>query len=245
MSPIISILAVTVAITLLSFIGMIFLGLADKVLKRILDAMVAFAIGSLLGGAFLHLLPHSISENGTSIFNFVIVGLISFFIVERFLKWRHCHREPCEMHTFGHMNLIGDGIHNFLDGAIIAVGFIANPSLGTATSLAIIAHEIPQEIGDFGVLLTAGFTKRKALVLNCIAASTVISGGIITFFLSSHVQAIVPFLTPFSAGGFIYMAGTDLIPELHKRAGTESSIVHLAFITLGLIFMWSLTLFNL
>jgi len=204
-----------------------------------LTALVGFASGSLIGGAFIHLLPESLEETGQTMFYYVIVGIVFFFIMEKFLYWRHCHEEKCPVHTFAYLNLIGDGIHNFIDGTLIAASFILSYDLGVATTLAVIFHEIPQEIGDFGVLIYGGFTKRKALVYNFVSALTAIAGALITYYLA-YVQGIEQFLVPFAAGGFIYIATTDLMPELHKKSHAIESIIQLLAILAGIGLMSAL-----
>ena len=204
-----------------------------------MTALVGFASGSLIGGAFIHLLPESLEETGQTMFYYVIVGIVFFFIMEKFLYWRHCHEEKCPVHTFAYLNLIGDGIHNFIDGTLIAASFILSYDLGVATTLAVIFHEIPQEIGDFGVLIYGGFTKRKALAYNFISALTAIAGALITYYLA-YVQGIEQFLVPFAAGGFIYIATTDLMPELHKKSHAIESIIQLLAILAGIGLMSAL-----
>jgi zinc and cadmium transporter len=221
------------AVSLVAFIGIIFIGLKEAFLKRILTALVGFASGSLIGGAFIHLLPESLEETGQTAFYYVIVGIVFFFIMEKFLYWRHCHEEKCPIHTFAYLNLIGDGIHNFIDGMLIAASFILSNDLGAATTLAVIFHEIPQEIGDFGILIYGGFTKRKALTYNFVSALTAVAGALITYYLA-YIQGIEHFLVPFAAGGFIYIAATDLMPELHKKSRATESIIQLFAILTGI-----------
>jgi zinc and cadmium transporter len=166
-------------------------------------------------------------------FFYVILGIVSFFAMEKFLYWRHCHEEECPIHMFVYLNLVGDGIHNFIDGMIIAATFMLSFSLGFATTLAVIFHEIPQEIGDFGILIYGGLSKRKALTYNFISAVTAILGAMITYF-SAYLQGIETLLVPFAAGGFIYIAATDLMPELHKKRSGSESLIQLLFILLGI-----------
>lgn len=231
-------------ISLLSFIGILFLGLNDSLLRRILIILVSFASGSLLGGAFVHLIPHSLEKLGSeSVFWCIIIGIMIFFFMEKFLYWRHCHDGECPVHTFAYLNLLGDGIHNFIDGMIVAASFLADISLGLATTTATILHEIPQEIGDFGVLVYAGLGKRKALIYNFITALMSIAGAAFTYLFYHAFEFIhgsTSLLVPFAAGGFIYIATTDLMPELHKRRNFRDSILQMATIILGLALMWLL-----
>lgn len=242
MADLIVILASVTVVSLIAFIGILFIGLKEAFLKRILMALVGFASGSLIGGAFIHLLPESLEKTGQAIFYYVIVGIVFFFIMEKFLYWRHCHEGKCPIHIFAYLNLIGDGIHNFIDGMIIAASFIISYDLGTATTLAVIFHEIPQEIGDFGVLIYGGIGKRKAIAYNFVSALTAIVGALITYHLA-YIQGIEQFLVPFAAGGFIYIAATDLMPELHKKYGAKESLIQLAAILTGIGLMSALKIY--
>lgn len=229
-----------ILVSLISFIGVFFLALKEEVLNKFLGTFISFACGSLLGGAFLHLLPESTGQLKESSFTLVIISFLLFFILEKFLCWRHCHEEDCEAHTFTYLNLIGDGIHNFIDGAIIAASFLTNIALGISTTLAVILHEIPQEIGDFSILIYGGWEKKKALIFNFISALTAVAGALGVYFFSKQVSSLVSFLLPFTAGGFIYIAGTDLIPELHKRRKISESMGQFISLTAGLVLMWLL-----
>jgi len=176
-------------------------------------------------------------------FQSVIAGIITFFFIEKFLYWRHCHDGKCPVHTFAYLNLVGDGIHNFVDGMIIAASFLASISLGLATTIATILHEIPQEIGDFGVLMYAGLKKRRALTYNFMSALTSVAGALITYLfydIFDLLHSSATFLLPLAAGGFIYIAATDLMPELHKKRGMKESYAHLTALLLGLTLMWFL-----
>ena len=233
------ILISTIAITLIAFIGIFTLAINENILKKILLILVSLSAGALMGGAFLHLIPESIQEaNGADIFIVVLVGFIIFFIIEKILHWRHCHDGKCDVHTFHYMNLIGDSIHNFIDGLIIAAGFIVSIPLGFTTTVAIVAHEIPQEIGDFGVLIYGGFEKKKAIILNFIVASTIVIGGVVGYFLSNLIEKSVYILLAFAAGGFIYIAATDLIPEIKKEVNIKKSITTMFIFILGILIMW-------
>jgi len=235
MNDLIAILASVTAVSLIAFIGVLFIGLKEDKLKRLTTILVGFASGTLLGGAFLHLLPESLTpENDQmTVMWYVMVGIVSFFALEKFLYWRHCHEKECPTHTFVYLNLIGDGIHNFIDGMVIAATFMIGFELGLATTLAVIFHEVPQEIGDFGVLVYGGLNKKKALIYNFISAVTAILGALATYFLA-YLRSIEALLVPFAAGGFIYIAATDLMPELHKKSHAGESIVQLFVILLGI-----------
>jgi zinc and cadmium transporter len=164
---------------------------------------------------------------------------VGFYILENVVHWRHCHDADCEAHSFGYMNLIGDAVHNFIDGLVIAAAFISDFRLGVATTLAIISHEIPQEIGDFGVLLHSGFKKTKAILFNFITAFMIVVGGFVGFLVSSSVGSFVQLLLPIAAGGFIYIAASDLIPELRKVVDLRKSVSTFVFFLLGILMMWA------
>ncbi len=168
----------------------------------------------------------------------MIIGFVAFYMLEKILHWRHCHEGKCDVHVFTYLNLIGDAVHNFLDGIIIAASFVVNTNLGIVTTLAVIFHEIPQEFGDFGVLIYGGFSKAKALTYNFLTALTAVAGAVIGFFLSSAIENSVVFLLPLTAGGFIYIASSDLVPELRKETDIKKSLLPFIFFLLGLGFMW-------
>ena len=231
------ILASSFLISFIAFVGVFSLSVKDEVLDRILLCLIGFAAGALIGGAFLHLLPETV-EKSTSINVFLALsfGFFLFFLLEKLL-WRHCHKAKCKVHPFAYINLIGDGVHNFIDGLVIAASFVSNIQLGIVTSLAVAFHEIPQEIGDFGVLIYGGFQKSRALILNFFAALTVIIGGLVGYFLSSYIGEYMIFILPFAAGGFIYIAASDLIPELHKEVNPRRSLASFVVFLLGFAFM--------
>jgi zinc and cadmium transporter len=242
MNDLVAILASVTVVSLISFVGVIFIGLKESLLRRIVMVLVGFASGTLLGGAFFDLLPEAVNmiNPPITIFYFVILGIIVFFCIEKFLYWRHCHEEKCQVHTFAYISLVGDGVHNFIDGMIIAATFVFSFELGFITTLAVISHEIPQEIGDFGVLIYSGLGKRKALTYNFISALTAILGAIVTYYVV-YLRSNYALLVPFAAGGFIYIAATDLMPELHKKSHAGESIIQLLSILLGLGLMAYLT----
>ncbi len=230
----------TVIVSLIALIGIFVLMIKEKALNKILLGLVGFAAGALIGGAFLHILPEAFGEvASTDIFLFALVGFVVFFIMERLFKWRHCHKGKCDVHTFTYMSLFGDAIHNFVDGVIIAASFITSIPLGIAATIAIIAHEVPQEIGDFAVLVYGGFSKIKALFFNFLVALTAIIGAVFGYFLAG-IEGITPFVLTFAAGGFIYIAASDLIPELHKEEDLKKSIMSFAMFLIGIIFMWGI-----
>lgn len=233
------IILATIVVSLLSFIGIVTLSLKEKKLNKILLFLIGLSAGTLMGGAFLHLLPEATEENtGLDVFILVLVGFITFFIIEKVLHWRHCHKGECDVHTFTYMNLIGDSIHNFIDGLIIAASFITSVPLGITTTIAISTHEIPQEIGDFGVLIYGGFSKKKALLLNFLIALTAVLGGLTGYLISNLIDNMVLYILPFAAGGFIYIAATDLIPEIKKELNMKKYMATLLVFILGILIMW-------
>jgi len=242
-ADLIVVLASVTLVSLVAFVGILFIGLKEAFLKRIVMALVGFASGSLIGGAFIHLLPESLEEAGQVAFHYVVAGIVFFFVMEKFLYWRHCHEGECPVHIFVYLNLIGDGIHNFIDGMIIAASYILSYDLGVATTLAVIFHEIPQEIGDFGILVYGGFSRSKALAYNFVSALTAVVGALITYHLA-YIQGIEHFLVPFAAGGFIYIAATDLMPELHKRNQAKESIAQLLSVLAGIGLMSALKILS-
>ncbi len=233
------IILTTFAIALIAFIGVFALAMKEQLLNKILIILVSLSAGALMGGAFLHLLPESIEKSGNAnILIFVLVGFVLFFIIEKVLHWRHCHKGKCDVHTFHYMNLIGDSVHNFIDGLIISASFIISIPLGFTTTIAIAAHEIPQEIGDFGVLIYGGFEKKKAIVLNFIVALTVVAGGVVGYFISKSIEQVAVYLLPFAAGGFIYIAATDLVPEIKKELDIKKSMATIFVFICGILIMW-------
>ncbi|MBI2053996.1 MAG: ZIP family metal transporter [Candidatus Staskawiczbacteria bacterium] len=228
-------------VSLISFIGIFTLSLNEKILKKLLFYFVALAVGGLMGDAFLHLLPEATEEFGNgNAFVFALAGFFLFLMVEKIIHWRHCHESDCKVHTFVYMNLIGDAIHNFIDGIIIAVSFAISFKIGVASTIAIILHEIPQEVGDFGVLMHGGFGRKKALLFNFLTAITSVLGGIFGFYLLFLVEPLSKYLLAFAAGGFLYIAATDLIPEIQKENNIKKSSLNYAVIFLGIIAMYLL-----
>jgi zinc and cadmium transporter len=233
-------------VSIIALIGVITLSFSTKKINKILLYLVSFSAGALLGDAFLHLIPETTQKFGFSLITAasLLSAIIVFLIVEKIIKWHHCHDAECheegEKHTFTHMNLIGDGIHNLLDGLLIASSYLVSIPLGIATTLAVILHEIPQEIGDYGVLLHGGFTKIQAIKANFLTALMAFVGAIIAIILFNSIEAFTEFILPFTAGAFIYIAGTDLIPEIQKETNLQTSIIQIFFIILGIGIMAAL-----
>jgi zinc and cadmium transporter len=246
MSPIAYILLSVLIVSLISLIGVLFIFLKKNTLDKFLMFFVSLSVGSLLGGAFFHLIPGAFGGAGFSLnVSFLILaGILLFFIIENFIHWRHCHIPTSKNHphTLGTMNMIGDGIHNLIDGLVIAAAYFVNIPLGIVTTLAVIIHEIPQEIGDFGVLLYAGYSKRKALFFNFISALTALIGALIGILFSANSSIFQYIIIPIAAGGFLYIAGSDLIPEIHKNQDKGFPLKNLGGILLGILLMYLLTL---
>ncbi|GAF75371.1 unnamed protein product [marine sediment metagenome] len=228
-------------VSLISLIGVFSLSIKLKKLKKILLFLVSFAAGALLGGAFIHLLPEIAEKKGLDLTDSlaILAGILAFFVLEKIIYWRHCHIPSSKdhPHSFGMMNLIGDGLHNFTDGMIISAAFMTNVSLGMATTMAVIFHEIPQEIGDFSVLIYSGYSKSKALLFNFISALFAVFGALITLIIGSQFHQLIDFLIPLTAGGFIYIATADLIPELKKEQKFNKSILQLISLLAGILVM--------
>lgn len=245
--PIIYIFLSVVVVSALSFVGVLSLAISVNKLKEIIIFLVSLSAGSLLGGAALHLLPEVISGCGstTAIWYYFLAGIIIFFILEKLICWRHCHIQTSgeHPHHLGLMNLIGDGLHNFIDGMVITGAFLVNSHLGLITTIAVIAHEIPQEIGDFGVLIHAGYSRSKALFLNFLIALTAIFGAGLALLIGRQTENFTAVILPFTAGSFIYIATADLIPELKKDNRLLKSLGQLGSILLGVGIMLLMKIF--
>jgi zinc and cadmium transporter len=229
------IILATFAISLISFVGIFTISAGKKNLSKITIFLVSFSAGTMMGGAFLHLLPEAAENFDPRNLNLIVLSsFIIFLLIEKILHWRHCHKQNCSVHSFGYINIIGDGVHNFIDGLIIAASFVVSPILGISTTIAIAFHEIPQEIGDFGVLIHAGFSRKKAMLLNFLSAVTSIGGGVLGYFAAGKVDWLAQALIPFAAGGFIYIAASDLIPEIRKEKLIKKSIINLALFVGGI-----------
>lgn len=234
-------IASVAAVSLLSLVGALFLSVSDSLFRRLTLYMVGFSTGALFGDAFIHILPEVAKTSGFGIFESltVIAGLLAFYVLEMIVRWQHCHVPTSESHPHpvAYTNLIGDGLHNFMDGMIIAGAFLADIRLGVATALAVVLHEIPTEMGHFSIFIHAGFSKRKALWYNFLSALTAILGAVVILLIGRNFAEITAFLLPFTAGGFIYIAGSDLIPELHKESDRRNSLIQLASIAGGILLM--------
>ncbi|HWJ06782.1 MAG TPA: ZIP family metal transporter [Steroidobacteraceae bacterium] len=224
----------------------VFLLLGDGKRAAILPHLVSFATGALLGAAFLGLIPHALDSAGAGATHKVglalLGGILLFFLLEKFVLWRHCHDDPCEAHSPGHdardhasanLILIGDTFHNLLDGVLVAAAFMTNPHLGIVTALAVFAHEIPQEVGDLAILLHGGFSRRRAMMLNLVSSLTSVVGGVIAYFALQSALGVLPYALAFAAASFIYVAVADLIPGLHRRVDFRASVEQIVVIVAG------------
>ncbi|MBU0573548.1 MAG: ZIP family metal transporter [Candidatus Margulisbacteria bacterium] len=233
-----------IIVSLVSFVGVLTFAVNKDFLRKILLYLVSLSAGALLGGAFFHLIPEAAEEFGYSLHLalYLLSGILAFFILEKVICWRHCHIETSKQHPHpvAFMNLIGDAFHNFIDGMVIAGTYLVSVPLGITTTLAVLFHEIPQEIGDFGVLVHGGFGRVKALYFNFASGLTAVLGALVVLLLHIEVSTIGQALVPFTAGGFIYIASSDLIPELRKDIRPHSSLLQLIFILIGLGIMYLL-----
>ena len=213
-------------------------------MQKILLYLISFSTGALLGDVFLHMLPEMIGENGfpVSLSFLILAGILASFILEKFIHWRHCHVVPSSHHhhPVGIMNIVGDGIHNAMDGILIAGSFLVDTQIGIATTVAVLLHEIPQEISDFAILVYSGFSRKKALLLNALSGVAAIVGAVLVLLFHTTIPSLTAILLPLTAGNFLYIAGSDLIPELHKETGTKRSIGQFLCILAGIGFMASL-----
>jgi len=242
------ILGVVLLVSLISLIGLFTFSLSHSMLDKLLFFFVSFAAGSMLAAAFLDLIPESLAAATSEVvFGSVLLGILVSFAIEKFIYHYHCHHNhKCAHHhheklqPYAYLNLIGDGFHNFLDGVIIAAGFVTGYEAGIIASIAVIAHEIPQEIGDFAVLLKSGLTRAKALLFNFLSALTAFVGALTGYYFSTTVQGIAPIFAAFASGMFIYIAATDLIPELHHEEKPGRSTIQFLMMFLGVIVIWGI-----
>jgi zinc and cadmium transporter len=223
----------------IALVGSVTLLLRETTLKKILLPLVALAAGTLLGGALLHLLPAAIEKSGNhpSVYLWTLLGFTLFLALEQFLHWHHCHRAPSEHRPLTYLILIADGVHNFIGGLAVAGAFLIDVRVGISTWLAAAAHEVPQELGDFGILIHGGWKKGKALLYNFLSALTFLVGGIVAYGASFAFD--ISFLLPFAAGNFIYIAAADLIPEIKYHDDPRGNVVHFLAFLAGLGLLWA------
>ena len=212
--------------------------------------LISYAVGALLGAVFLNILPHafSMTESPERIAATILIGILIFFVLEKLVLWRHCHVEQCEAHEAqpaqhdhgrsGMMIMIGDTFHNFVDGILIAAAFLADTQLGLVTSIAIIAHEVPQEVGDFLVLLHSGYSKRYAFALNALSSLAMMVGGVLAYFALQTMQQWIPSLLALAAASMLYVSVADLIPGLHRRTEIRDTLEQVMLIAAGIATIW-------
>jgi zinc and cadmium transporter len=239
-------LASVFIVSLISLIGVFTLGMNVNKLRKILIYLISFSAGALFGDAFIHLFPEVIDSGGFGVLSavYILSGILLFFILEKVIHWQHCHMPitKTHVHPFAYMNLVGDSLHNFIDGLIIAGSYLASIPVGVATTFAVVLHEIPQEIGDFGVLIHGGFKRGKAIMLNFLTALVAVIGTIVALVLANYVSNIQQIIVPLAIGGFLYIAGSDLIPELHKETRIWISVGQIISFVFGILIMMLLLL---
>ena len=229
------ILAATSGIVSLALLAFLLLSLRPSMTKRLVIGLVAVGSGTLMSSAFLHLLPEALEILPVhSVMTLTLGSFITFFLLEKVFHW-HCHTPEQHRHSVGYLNLLTDALHNFLDGLVIATAFLVNPVLGLTTTLAVALHELPQEVGDYGVLLLAKFSTRQALITNTLVASTVILGGIVGYWFAESIGPVQTLLLPIAAGGFLYLGASDLLPELRTHTKRKSSAILSALFLLGVL----------
>ena len=245
-NPYVYILISVILVSLVSFVGLLFLG--KKKIDHLLLILVSLSAGTLFGGAFLHLLPEAVGTSGFTIMTslLVLAGILVFFFLERIIHMHQCQLPGADIHAHHHhhlglMSLAGDGIHNFIDGLIIAGSYLVSIPTGIATTIAVIVHELPQEIADFGVLLYSGMSRSKAIFFNFLSALAAVVGAIVGLVLAVHSEFFITILLPFAAGGFLYIAGSNLVPELHKGCDWKDSLIHFSVMIVGILLMLGLT----
>ena len=231
-------------VSLVSLVGVFSLSIGEDLLKKYINFFISLAIGALLGDAFIHIIPEAFKSglSSSTIGVLIIIGILFFFVIEKFIHWHHHgeDKEETHIHPVGKLVLFTDGFHNMIDGIIIGASFLVSPHVGIATTLAVILHEIPQEIGDFAVLIHSGYSKKRALLLNFLSALASVVGLVFIFVFGNIINNGVIWFVPIAAGGFIYIAVADLIPELHKTKNIKHSIIQLCIIMAGVLSMLAL-----
>jgi zinc and cadmium transporter len=235
-----------ILVSIISLIGIVTISVNEQRLKQVVFALVSLAAGGLFGDAFIHLLPeaYEMSRSGMKAPICVLAGLFSFFVLEKFLRWKHEHSLPSgrEVQPVGWLNLFADGAHNLIDGMLIGASYLAGFEVGMATTIAVALHEIPQEIGDFGVLIQAGMSRARALLYNYLSASLAIAGAIIALLIGTKINGFASVMLPVTAGGFIYIAGSDLLPELHRESDPTKSVIQMIAMAAGVALMVTLAI---
>ncbi len=247
-------LACVIGVSLLSLLGIVFLLFDDKHIRKVLLYLVSISTGALLGDVFIHIVPELAESPDTFGRDLYVLlgGMLFSFVLEKFIHWRHCHMTPaghhhhdCDEHVHHHhpmglVSTVGEGIHNFIDGLVIAAAFVAGIPVGFSTALAVMFHEIPHEIGNVAVLLHSGYPRKKAILFNCLSAAMSILGAVAVLVFASSYQMLAALMLPFAAGNLLYIAGSDLIPELHKESRPVQAILQLVCIILGMLVMYGI-----
>lgn len=238
------VLAATTLVSLMALVGGGVLVLSGRHLDRLLPGVVAFAAGTLLGGAFLHLLPESVADLGEGTWVVALVGFSAFFALEDLVDWHHHHETDHAVESVSTLVLISDALHNFVDGVVIGGAFVVSLPLGVVTTGVIAVHELPQEIGDVGILIQSGLSHRRALGLNFLVQTTAVAGGVTGFALAGAAERIAPLVLAFAAGAFVYIASSDLVPEIKRHTGRGRSALYFVTFVVGLVVMYVLTFFE-
>ena len=246
-------IASVIAVSLLSLLGILFFLIEERIIRKTLLYFVSFSTGALLGDVFLHILPDLVEKNAggppfADMMMVILLGILFSFVVEKFIHWRHCHVLPEDdrahhehhHHSVGIMSAFGESVHNFIDGVVIGASYLVSVPLGIATTLAIVFHEIPHEIGNFAVLLHSGFSRTQALRINILSACTAILGTVGVLLAGSFFVSASSLLLPFAAGNLLYIAGSDLIPELHKETGARQGMLQLLAMIAGMGLMYAM-----
>jgi zinc and cadmium transporter len=212
------------------------LALRTSALERALPRLISFSTGTLLGAALLGMVPHAARVLPVRVLTLTVLGgLILFFVLEKLLVWRHCHKHDCDVHaSSGPLMMIGDAFHNFVDGVVIAGAFLSSTPLGLAAALSTIAHEVPQELGEFMVYLRVGYSRRRALLLNSATSLTSVLGGVLGYFFLSELRAAGPYLLAFAAAGFLYVALADLVPAQRGKTSLGFTLLDLLLLAAGI-----------
>ncbi len=244
MTPLLQSVLAVGAISLVSLVGLAAFSLNQKLLQRGVFVLIALAAGALLGDAFIHLIPDAFSEADPLLVSLLILtGIGSFFILEKFLHWHHSHGDEefapdhAKVHPVGHLVIVSDAVHNFIDGLAIGIAFMVSPEAGIATTIAIVLHELPQEVGDFGLLIHAGYSRMRALFINFLSALTAFAGLALAFVLGDINETLVPLIAAFTAGTFIYIAMSDIVPELQKTKRVRNSVIQILALLVGVLAM--------